>query len=158
MRLTTTTELSSTVPVVIDTHIWVWHAQGDAVRTAQATRTLVDQAAVDGRLFASTASVWEIALEAERGDLLVSTDLRAWLESQQETPGIRLLSLTPALAIDVTQLPLWIRRRDGLPHRDPNDRFIVATARKLAAVLITVDAVILDYADDGHVTAYDARP
>ncbi len=37
------------------------------------------------------------------------------------------------------------------------DRFIVATARRRGAILATCDQVILDYADDGYVTVYDAR-
>lgn len=158
MRLTSIGAIPPAAPILLDTHIWVWHAQGAGERTSRETPSLVDRAAGDGRLFASAASVWEIALKAERGDLLVGTDLRSWLEEQQDAPGIRLLSITPTLAIDVTQMPAWIRRRDGLPHRDPNDRFIVATARKRGAVLVTVDAAILEYAEDGHVVAYDARP
>jgi PIN domain nuclease of toxin-antitoxin system len=53
---------------------------------------------------------------------------------------------------------VWIRRADGRPHRDPNDRFIVATARRRNAVLVTCDGPVLDYADEGHLTALDARP
>jgi PIN domain nuclease of toxin-antitoxin system len=61
-------------------------------------------------------------------------------------------------AIDVTVLPSWIRRRDGQPHKDPNDRFIVAIARKRNAVLLTCDEEIIHYGNQGHVNVYDVRP
>jgi PIN domain nuclease of toxin-antitoxin system len=118
---------------------------------------MVEQAAAEDRLFASAASVWEIALKAAKGELLVGTDLSHWVTAQEVSPGVRLMAITPEITIESTQLPPWVRRRDRLVHRDPNDRFLVATARQMAAVLITVDEVILDYADDGHVVAYDAR-
>jgi PIN domain nuclease of toxin-antitoxin system len=142
----------------MDTHIWVWMAAGDDTRVSSGTIDALEDAARTGRLMASAASVWEIALKTASGELLVGVDLHAWIAEQQETPGVRVLTITPSLAIDVTLLPQWVRRRDGKPHRDPNDRFIVATARKRGAVLATCDEVILDYADEGHLTVYDARP
>jgi PIN domain nuclease of toxin-antitoxin system len=69
-----------------------------------------------------------------------------------------MLSIDPHLAIETTRLPTWVRKRDGQEHRDPSDRFIVATARRLNAVLITCDEEILDYADRGNLRGYDARP
>ena len=52
--------------------------------------------------------------------------------------GIRLLDLTPQIAIESTQLP-------GEFHRDPADQIIVATARIHDCPLLTVDDKILDY-------------
>jgi PIN domain nuclease of toxin-antitoxin system len=141
----------------MDTHIWVWMAADDNTRISAGTIEALEEAAQSGRLLASAASVWEIALKTANGDLMVGADLHAWIAEQQEAPGVRLLSITPSLAIDVTLLPPWIRRRDNKPHRDPNDQFIVATARRRGAILATCDEAILDYADDGHLTVYDAR-
>lgn len=53
-------------------------------------------------------------------------------------PGIRLLGLTPDIAIEATQLP-------GSFHRDPADQLIVATARVLDCPMATVDGRILEY-------------
>jgi PIN domain nuclease of toxin-antitoxin system len=53
-------------------------------------------------------------------------------------PGIRLLDLTPHIAVDSTQLP-------GVFHRDPADQIIVATARVYDISLLTADQRILDY-------------
>jgi len=48
--------------------------------------------------------------------------------------------LEPVVAVDAVELPTW-------DHRDPADRIIVATARKMGAVLVTRDTAILDYAE-----------
>lgn len=144
--------------LVLDTHIWVW-ASGEAGGSTQikaAVLPAIERAAQSRRLFVSAASVWEIALKAERGRILVSGDLRSWVRDQREYPGVRVLSLDSRLAIDCTRLPLWIRKRDGKEHRDPGDRFIVTTARRLNGVLITCDEEILEYARQDHVRAYDA--
>ena len=80
------------------------------------------------------------------------------VREQLSNHGARVLPITSSIAIESTQLPLWLRRRDGKEHRDPNDRFLVATARRKNAVLLTCDELILEYAVQGHVMALDARP
>ena len=154
--------ISSLAPgerIVLDTHIWVW-ASGEAGGPSQFTSSAhpaIEAAAQERRLFASAASVWEIALKAERGQAIVSGDLHTWVRDQRQYPGIRVLPVDPRLAIDCTRLPPWIRERDGRDHRDPGDRFIVATARRLNGILLTCDEEILTYANRGHVKAFDAR-
>ncbi len=102
--------------------------------------------------------MWEIALKIQKGDLLVSGDLRAWLRDQRRYPGVRVLPMSGGLAIDSTTLPEWIRKSDKRPHKDPSDRFIVAEARRRNAVLVTCDTLMIDYARKGHVVVFDARP
>ena len=43
------------------------------------------------------------------------------------------------------------------PHKDPSDRFIVAEARRRNAVLVTCDALMIDYARAGNAVVFDAR-
>lgn len=117
----------------------------------------IERAASERRLIASAASVWEIALKTQKGDLLVSGDLRSWVRDQTRFPGVRIAPINASLAVASTSLPEWLRAADGRPHKDPADRFIVAEARRRNAVLVTCDALILDYARAGHVTAFDAR-
>jgi PIN domain nuclease of toxin-antitoxin system len=155
-----TSSLTTSDRLVMDTHVWVW-VSGEAGGLSRVPSTLlppIEDAARDRRLFVSAASVWEIALKAERGQGLISGDLDTWVRDQRRYPGVRVLPVDSRLAIDSTRLPKWLRTRDGQEHRDPNDRFIVATARRLNAVLLTRDEEILHYAGQGHVRAYDARP
>jgi len=53
-------------------------------------------------------------------------------------PGMRLIELTPQIAIESTKLP-------GSFHGDPADQIIVATARIHDVFLLTVDSKILKY-------------
>ena len=158
MKITNPADLPPYNALLLDTHVWVWLAAGDTKRLNDTVVNALESAAQAQRLYASTLSLWEIARKAEKGEVLVAADLHAWVAEQQEPPGVRLIGLPSELAIEATLLPPWIRRRDQRPHRDPVDRFLVTTARRRNAVLVTCDEAILDYAAGDHVTALDARP
>lgn len=142
---------------MLDTHIWVW-ASKSPDRFKRAAAKAIERAAAERRLFVSVASVWEIALKIQKGELLVSGDLRTWLRDQRRYPGVRVLSISGSLSIEAASLPEWTRKSDKRPHNDPSDRFIVAEARRRNAVLVTCDTLMIDYARKGHAVVYDARP
>ncbi len=150
-----TSSLGPPVPLILDTHIWVWSSTG-ARNFKTAAASAIESAAGERRLFVSAASVWEIALKIQKGELLVSGDLRAWLRDQRRYPGVRVAPITGPLALESTTLPEWTRKSDKRPHKDPSDRFIVAEARRRNAVLITCDALMIDYARHGNVVVFDA--
>jgi PIN domain nuclease of toxin-antitoxin system len=62
------------------------------------------------------------------------------------TDGVQIESLTPHILIESSFLP-------GRLHRDPADRILVATARSQGLTLVTRDHFILDYAEQGYVSA-----
>jgi PIN domain nuclease of toxin-antitoxin system len=151
-------ELTGTDRLVLDTHIWVWTSgeSGGPGQIPEAALVAIESAAERRNLFVSAASVWEIAMKAERGRALVSGDLRTWVQDQRQYPGVRVMPIDSRLSIDSTILPLWLRRSDKREHRDPADRFIVAAARRLNALVLTCDEEIVHYASQGHVAAYKA--
>jgi len=151
-----TSDLAGPAPLLLDTHIWVW-ASNNSGRFKKAAASGIEIAAEERRLFVSAASVWEIALKAQKGDLLVSGDLRTWLREQRRYPGVRVLPISAGVSIEATLLPTWMRKSDKRPHKDPSDRFIVAESRRRSAVLVTCDTLIIDYARKGHVLVFDAR-
>jgi PIN domain nuclease of toxin-antitoxin system len=51
---------------------------------------------------------------------------------------VRVLDITPEIAIDATRLPGW-------SHKDPADQIIVATARLRGLKILTSDSKILKY-------------
>jgi PIN domain nuclease of toxin-antitoxin system len=122
--------------IVLDTHVWVWwtHASERLSRpqmqTIQANETEV--------IGISAISVWEVAKLVEYGRLELPCPLREWFDKALRYPGIRLLELTPEIAVGSTQLP-------GEFHRDPADQIIVATARFYNCPLVTSDVKILNY-------------
>jgi PIN domain nuclease of toxin-antitoxin system len=86
----------------------------------------------------SAISCWEIAKAVERGALQLDGPLEDWMGAALSEPRIRLIPLTPEIAIESTRLPRPF-------HRDPADQIIVATARVLGASLLTADRKIRRY-------------
>lgn len=138
-------------PLLLDTHVWIWYVEGEAVRFSRRIEPLIEAAVQRGDVAVSAISVWEIAqLEAARR-IELSMDIRAWVSRALGFPGVRLEALSPAAAIESTRLP-------GALHRDPADRLLIATARSIGAAIVTCDERILRYAQQGHVKALDASP
>jgi PIN domain nuclease of toxin-antitoxin system len=75
----------------------------------------------------SAISCWEVAKLVERGRLTLPVALGDWMSQALGYPGVRLLELSPQVAIESTQLP-------GTFHRDPptkssSPRHVSTTAR-----------------------------
>lgn len=122
--------------IVLDTHIWVWWVHGDKRLTETQIETVTaNETNVIG---VSAISCWEVAKLVEYGRLVLSLPPKEWLEQALSYPGIRLLELTPEIAVESTQLP-------GEFHRDPADQIIVATARLHNCPLVTSDGNLLNY-------------
>ncbi len=122
--------------IVLDTHIWIWWVHGDAHLTPGIQNFLQEHEA-DG-LGVSAISCWEVAKLVERGRLNLNLSVGDWLEAALNYPGIQLLSLTPEVAVESTQLPPPF-------HKDPADQIIVATSRLLQVPLVTLDHAIRAY-------------
>jgi len=122
--------------IILDTHIWVWWVHGDERVTS--TQAEIIKATETGIIGVSAISAWEIAKLVEYNRLELSCPLYEWFHEALSYPGIRLIDLTPEIAIESTKLP-------GGFHRDPADQIIVATARLYDSPLITSDSKILKY-------------
>jgi PIN domain nuclease of toxin-antitoxin system len=123
--------------IILDTHIWVWWVHGEGSLTStQAGMIAEHEADVIG---ICTISCWEIAKLVEYDRLILPCDVAAWFDLALTYPGVRLLGLTPEIALESTRLP-------GSFHRDPADQIIVATSRVHESALVTSDRKILDYA------------
>ena len=121
--------------IVLDTHICVWWVHGDE-RLSKPQKELIEanEANVIG---VSAISCWEIAKLVEYGRLELPCTLTEWFEEALRYPGIRLLALTPEIAIESTRLP-------GEFHRDPAGQIIVASARVHSCPLVTSDMRLLE--------------
>jgi len=112
-------------------------------------RHKIEGAAAAGALRIAAISLWEIALLASQGRIVLGKSIGLWLEEALADPGPVIDALTPQVAIESYTLP-------EVFHRDPADRLIVATARVASATLMTRDRRILDYAARGHLAAVAA--
>jgi PIN domain nuclease of toxin-antitoxin system len=134
--------------LLLDTHVWIWFMLANAELAANG-RNLINRAAATGRLRIAAISLWETALLASRGRVVLGQPLGQWITGAVSAPGLSIEPLLPQVAIEASSLP------DPF-HRDPADRLIVATARVANATLMTRDRRILDYAARGHLTAIAA--
>lgn len=121
--------------IVLDTHVWVWWADG-GIHLPPTYQTLIQAEAAHG-LGVCAISCWEVAKLVERGRLQLSLPVDQWLAQAVHAP-FQLLPLTPEIAADSTRLP-------GNFHRDPADQMIVATARHYQCPLVTLDGLIRAY-------------
>ena len=128
--------------LLLDTHVWLWYAEGVTGRLRPASIRKLDDARKGDGLIVSAISVWEIGMHASRGRIQLAVPLRDWVEKALSVPGIRLAPLDAAVAAESTLLP-------GEPQGDPADRFLVATARTHGVALATRDERIIEYAKHG---------
>ncbi len=131
--------------VLLDTCAILWLAAG--VELAASVTLDVQRAASESQVYVSAASVWEIGLQVAKGRIQFGdafTGIDGWLRAFMARPGMQDVPLTSGIALASASLP-------DLEHRDPADRFLIATARSLAVPIVTRDRVILDYARRGHV-------
>ena len=122
--------------ILLDTHIWIWWVHEDD-RLPRCHADFIESHIADG-LSVSVVSCWETAKLVERGRLVLPKPIAAWIKEALAYPGVRLVGLTPEIAVEATRLPRPF-------HRDPADQLLVATARLLGTGLLTLDRLILDY-------------
>ena len=124
--------------LLLDTHIWLWYAEGITNRLRPASVKRLDAARTGGGLLVSAISVWEIGAQSAKGRIHLSIPLRDWTERALSVPGIHFAPLDAAAAAESTLLP-------GNPHGDPADRFLIATARTRGVALATRDKHMIEY-------------
>ena len=124
--------------IVLDTHALVWWVSGDPELSKRA-RIAIEKEMIGGEIIVSSISAWEIAMLVDHGKLLLSMDVDRWLSTVCEIEAVRFLFVDVEISLKSVTLP-------GKFHKDPADRIIVATARKLGVPLITKDEKIRAYA------------
>ena len=134
--------------LLLDTHVMVW-LLGATGALRRETIDAIDRSAGDRDLHVSVMAFWELGLLVEQGRVRLNEPFADWLHRAKTQFGITVAPLTEQMAFDSTQLP-------GEFHRDPADRFMVATARQMDATLITRDSRILRYGAEGHVQVMEA--
>jgi PIN domain nuclease of toxin-antitoxin system len=116
--------------LLLDTHIWIWSqlaAQKLSARVRQALENDANEA------WLSPVSVWELLLLVENRRVVLDRDLGDWVKQSAAT--LKEAPLTIETVLEGT--------RFTLPHDDPADRFLVATARTFGLTLVTSDGRLL---------------
>ena len=118
--------------LLLDTHIWIW-ALLEPDRLSNDVRDALQSP--ENELWLSPISVWEALLLAERGRVSVNGSPVAWVQG--------LTSALPRREAPITHDIAIASRGLTLPHQDPADRFLAATARVLGLTLVTADERLL---------------
>ncbi len=129
--------------LLLDTHVWLWYAEGCEGQLSAATLAAIEQARQSHCLHVSAISVWEIGMLCTKEKISLSAPTREWMHRATRMPGLRLLALDAETAFESTQLP-------SNPHGDPADRFLIAAARVHNLHLVTADRNIRDYGKAGY--------
>ncbi len=131
---------------LVDTHIWLWYAQGDLHRLPAERAQCLSELDRQQRLCLSVMSVWELAMLTAKGRVHLGCATGSWVRTFLQRTRFQVLELNIDTTLDANALP-------GGFHADPADRLIVATARHHELTLITDDQKILDYGARGYLRA-----
>jgi PIN domain nuclease of toxin-antitoxin system len=115
--------------LLLDTHIWIW-SKLDPKRLGK--RAAAELSKSTNELWLSPVSVWEALALMQKGSIRVENPF-AWVERAAEQ--LREAPLTQEIVRTGFALPL--------PHADPADRFLAATAKVLKLTLVTADQRLL---------------
>ena len=121
---------------LLDTCALVWLANGNDRMPARVRKEL---AAAD-ELYVSSVSAWEISRKLQKGTLILDDDMRTIWTNLVESYRLKVLPVTPEIAIASTELPEI--------HKDPADRFIIATAKVGKLQVVTSDGRFSEYGID----------
>jgi len=118
--------------LLLDTHIWIWSLLNPS-KLSRRVRAELHEA--DNQLWLSPVSVWELLILIEKGRVVVDKEPLSWVAEVSRTAALREAALTHEVAME--------SRRVDLPHQDPADRFLAATAKVYGLTLVTADERLL---------------
>ena len=123
--------------IVLDTHAVFWLNRAPE-KLSPAAKRAIRRAASSTGLGIASITLWELAMHVERGWLrLKGITTQGFLQALVQTPGLRILEITPEIATLAAQLPRGFRG-------DPADRIIAATARAHDVSIVTKDKAMHD--------------
>ncbi len=120
--------------ILLDTHVWVRWVDPQANPLSP---EIIDCIETAGQLAISAVTCWEVAWLVQRGRLQLRLSLPDWLDQALQGSDVICIPVDRQVAICAASLPEH--------HRDPADRFIIATAIKRQARLISLDGAFPAY-------------
>src|SRR5947209_20070045 len=122
----------SQMRLLLDTHIWLWLVAEPTRLSPRVARALDNP---EAQLWLSPISVWELLLLTQKGRVQLNEDPAAWVQHTVEGLSLHEAPLTFEVALETSSL--------NLPHSDPSDRFIAASAKVFDLTLVTADKKLL---------------
>ena len=119
--------------LLLDTHVILWSA-AEPERFPQ--NIAVELENESNELWFSPISVWEILLLAEKQRVILETEHKMSIRKILQNLPLREAVINQEVAIQ--------SRYVDLPHQDPADRFLAATAMVYDLTLVTADSRLID--------------
>lgn len=114
--------------LLLDTHIWIWNDTAPEKLTSEINRELANP---ENQLWLSPVSIWEVTALLEKRRINLKQDFRSWADESVRDLQLQEAAITWEVAHEL--------RYTLLSHRDPADRFLVATAKVYDLTLVTAD-------------------
>jgi PIN domain nuclease of toxin-antitoxin system len=122
--------------LLLDTHIWLWSLVD---RDRLSHRVIKEIGDPDNELWLSPISIWEIVVLSQKRRITLDQEVDAWIAHKLGAVPLREAPVTYEVARETGRL--------RLPHRDPADRFLLATAKVFELTLVTADEHLLKVRD-----------
>jgi len=119
--------------MLLDTCALIWLAMGGEQLSERAKQAIEEATAV----YVSSISAFEIAYASSRGRLELPCDSERWYDEVLNEHNLTEILLSGKIAIASTRLPMI--------HKDPCDRFIIATAKLESLSVVTADRMFRKY-------------
>jgi PIN domain nuclease of toxin-antitoxin system len=120
------------VKLLLDTHIWIWsflEPRRIAPRTAEVLQDPINEK------WLSPISLWELMTVVEKGRMVLNLGVEEWIGQALKDAPIREAPLTAEVVLATKKI--------SLPHWDPADTFLAATAHSFGLTLVTSDLRLL---------------
>jgi len=118
--------------LLLDTHIWLWSAGDEDKIQPDVLRALEDP---KNEKWLSPISIWELMTLIEKRRLSLNMDVEQWIAQALSEAPLREAPLTAEVVLAMNKIQL--------PHRDPVDAFLAATAHVFDLTLVTSDERLL---------------
>ena len=121
--------------LLLDTHILLWSLLDPERLSANIATELEDP---DNAIWISPITTWEVIILAEKGRIKLDDEPVNWMKNVLQSLPFRQATLNHEVAMK--------SRSINLPHQDPADRFIVASAMVYDLTLVTSDKILIQSA------------
>lgn len=133
--------------ILLDTLVWIWYVNGSEELNKK-IQNIITAALHNNEACLAAISLWEISMLDKKQRIILEMPCLEWINKSIELTHLRILPITPAIAIESCHLP-------GEFHDDPADRLITATARVEGLTLITRDERMLAYGRHKYLAVFE---
>jgi len=122
--------------MLLDTHIWLWSVLEPERLSRRVAKEIQD---AGNELWLSPISIWELIVLWQKRRVVPDEDIEVWIPDALRSLPFQEAPVTYEVARETGRL--------RISHRDPADRFLLATAKVFELTLVTADEHLLKARD-----------